>query len=90
MYVNVNNAKVRLRRQQHAEGFYERYRFSTTTITYIYMRGSMNFRPVWLGDGGVQARLTEKSSDVFFLLHLLCKSSIHFAEGVQKKTIIQL
>ena len=47
-----------------------------------------NFRRVWrLGGGGgvvgVQALLTEKSSDVGFFLLLSCKSSAYFAEGVQ-------
>ena len=43
-----------------------------------------NFRRVWRlgGGGGVQARLTEKSSDVDFFF-FLCKSSAYFAEVVQ-------
>ena len=40
---------------------------------------------VW-GGGGVHARLTEKSSDVFlfcFFFFVFCKSSAYFSEGVQ-------
>ena len=48
------------------EGFKERYRFYTTTITYIHARIQEFF--VGFGGGrGVQARLTKKRSDVVFL-----------------------
>ena len=69
------------------EGFKERCRFYTTTITYIHARTLEIF--VGFGDGGgVQARLTEKSSDVDFFF-FLCKSSAYFAEGVQWSWLFQ-
>ena len=56
----------------------ERYRFSTITITYILTRIQEIFVGFGGGGGGgeVQARLTEKSSDVVFF-------AAYFAEGVQ-------
>ena len=50
------------------EGFKERYRFYTTTITYIHARIQEFFVGVGGGGGGIQARLAEKSSDVVFSL----------------------
>ena len=52
------------------EGFKERYRFYTTTITYIHARIHEFFVGFGGGGGGggVQARLTKKSSDVVFSL----------------------
>ena len=50
------------------EGFKERYRFYTTTITYIHARIQEFFVGFGGGRGGVQARLTKISSDFVFSL----------------------
>ena len=82
VYKQANvNMVIRLDLGSTIEGFKERYRFYTTTLTYIHARIQEFF--VGFGGGGVQSRLTEKSSDVVFFSSFFCKSSAYFAEGVQ-------
>ena len=66
---NVNMVIIIIDLGSTIESFKERYRFYTTTITYIHARSADpgNFRRGWRWGGGVQARLTEKKSEVFFL-----------------------
>ena len=64
------NVNMVIRSWQHYRRFLGAISFSTTTITYIH---------AWIqeifvgfgGGGGVQARLSEKSSDVVFFLRFL-------------------
>ena len=63
------------------EGIKERYRFYTSTITYIHARIQEFFVGFGGGGGGgVQARL--KKGLAFFFSSFFCKSSAYFAEGV--------
>ena len=59
------NENMLIRSWQHYRRF---YRFYTTTITYIHARIQEIFVGFGGGGGGIQAQLTEKSSDVVFIL----------------------
>ena len=82
------NVHMAIRSWQH-------YRRVLGAISFLYHHDNVypcadpgNFRRVCRC--GVQARLTEKSSDVvFFFVFFFCKSSAYFAEGVQSSWLFQ-
>ena len=87
MYVNVNKGE-RLDFGETVKTATRRRFLGAISFLYhhdnvIFMRGSRNFRGAWWGWG--PSRMTGKNSDFFLLLHLFCKSSIHFAGGVHFK-----